>query len=70
MRSYIEKELPELLGEHFPIDMECQSITGHSMGAHGALTVALSNVDRFRSVSAFSPIASPLACPWGEKALG
>ncbi len=70
MRSYIEKELPELLGEHFPIDMERQSITGHSMGGHGALTVALRNVDRFRSVSAFSPIASPLACPWGEKALG
>ena len=70
MRSYIEKELPELLGEHFPIDMERQSITGHSMGGHGALTVALRNADRFRSVSAFSPIASPLACPWGEKALG
>ena len=70
MRSYIEQELPELLGEHFPIDMERQSITGHSMGGHGALTVALRNADRFRSVSAFSPIASPLACPWGEKALG
>ncbi|HAD18345.1 MAG TPA: S-formylglutathione hydrolase, partial [Erythrobacter sp.] len=70
MRSYIEKELPELLGEHFPIDMERQSITGHSMGGHGALTIALRNADRFRSVSAFSPIASPLACPWGEKALG
>ncbi|PNQ75535.1 S-formylglutathione hydrolase [Erythrobacter sp. SAORIC-644] len=70
MRSYIEQELPELLGEHFPIDMERQSITGHSMGGHGALTVALRNTGRFRSVSAFSPIASPLACPWGEKALG
>ncbi|WP_417321008.1 S-formylglutathione hydrolase [Erythrobacter aureus] len=70
MRSYIERELPALVGEHFPVDLDRQGITGHSMGGHGALTVALRNPARFRSVSAFSPIASPLNCPWGEKALG
>ncbi|WP_417323256.1 S-formylglutathione hydrolase [Erythrobacter aureus] len=70
MRSYIERELPALVGEHFPVDMDRQGITGHSMGGHGALTVALRNPARFRSVSAFSPIVSPLNCPWGEKALG
>jgi S-formylglutathione hydrolase len=70
MRSYIEQELPVLVAGHFPADMARQGITGHSMGGHGALTIALRNPGRFRSVSAFSPIASPLACPWGEKALG
>lgn len=70
MRSYIEAELPALLAEHFPADMERQGITGHSMGGHGALTIALRNAGRFRSVSAFAPIVSPLNCPWGEKALG
>jgi S-formylglutathione hydrolase len=70
MRSYIEDELPRLIAEHFPVDMERQGITGHSMGGHGALTIALRNPDRFRSVSAFAPIVSPLSCPWGEKALG
>ncbi|NKJ00619.1 S-formylglutathione hydrolase [Novosphingobium sp. SG707] len=70
MRSYIEGELPALLAEHFPADMERQGITGHSMGGHGALTIALRNAGRFRSVSAFAPIVSPLNCPWGEKALG
>ena len=70
MRSYIEGELPALVGEHFPVDLYRQGITGHSMGGHGALTVALRNPARFRSVSAFSPIVSPLNCPWGEKALG
>lgn len=70
MRSYIEAELPALLAEHFPVDMERQGITGHSMGGHGALTIALRNAGRFRSVSAFAPIVSPLNCPWGEKALG
>ncbi|WP_232495828.1 S-formylglutathione hydrolase [Novosphingobium kaempferiae] len=69
MRSYIESELPALLAQHFPVDMARQSITGHSMGGHGALTVALRNPGRFRSVSAFSPIVSPLNCPWGDKAL-
>lgn len=70
MRSYIEQELPALVAEHFPVDMARQGITGHSMGGHGALTIGLRNADRFRSVSAFSPIVSPLNCPWGEKALG
>ncbi len=70
MRSYIEQELPALIAAHFPVDMARQGITGHSMGGHGALTIGLRNPDRFRSVSAFSPIVSPLNCPWGEKALG
>ncbi|WP_188054100.1 S-formylglutathione hydrolase [Sphingosinithalassobacter sp. CS137] len=71
MRSYIEEELPALIAAQFPAaDLTRQSITGHSMGGHGALTIALRNPDRFASVSAFAPIASPLACPWGEKALG
>lgn len=69
MRTYIEQELPALVAEHLPVDMAQQGITGHSMGGHGALTVALRNPDRFRSVSAFAPIVSPLRCPWGEKAL-
>jgi len=69
MRSYIEDELPALVAEHFPVDMERQGITGHSMGGHGALTISLRNPGRFRSTSAFAPIVSPLHCPWGEKAL-
>ena len=70
MRSYIERELPDLIAAEFPADMARQGITGHSMGGHGALTIALRNPGRFRSVSAFAPIVSPLNCPWGEKALG
>lgn len=70
MRSYIETELPELIAEHFPADVERQGIFGHSMGGHGALTIALRNPDRYKSVSAFAPIVAPLQCPWGEKALG
>lgn len=71
MRSYVEDELPALIAAEFPAaDMARQGITGHSMGGHGALTVALRGPARFRSVSAFAPICSPLACPWGEKALG
>jgi S-formylglutathione hydrolase len=69
MRSYVERELPELVAAVFPVDMARQGITGHSMGGHGALTIALRNPGRFRSVSAFAPISSPLACPWGDKAL-
>ena len=69
MRSYIEYELPALIAEHLPADMERQGITGHSMGGHGALTMALRNPGRFKAVSAFAPIASPMNCPWGEKAL-
>lgn len=70
MRSYIENELPALLAAEFPVDMDRQGITGHSMGGHGALTISLRNPGRFKSTSAFSPIVSPLNCPWGEKALG
>lgn len=69
MRSYIECELADLVAANFPADMARQGITGHSMGGHGALTVALRNPGRFRSVSAFAPIVSPMNCPWGEKAL-
>jgi S-formylglutathione hydrolase len=69
MRSYIERELPELIAENLPADMSRQGITGHSMGGHGALTIALRNPRRFKAVSAFAPIASPMNCPWGEKAL-
>jgi S-formylglutathione hydrolase len=71
MQSYIEEELPALIAAALPMaDMARQGITGHSMGGHGALTIALRNPGRFRSVSAFSPIASSLHCPWGVKALG
>ena len=71
MRSYVEKELPALIAAEFAMaDMARQGIFGHSMGGHGALTIALRNPDRFRSVSAFAPIVAPLQCPWGEKALG
>ena len=70
MRSYIEQELTEVIAAEFPVDLERQSITGHSMGGHGALTIGLRNPGRFRSVSAFSPIVAPSQVPWGEKALG
>ncbi|HEY0446920.1 MAG TPA: S-formylglutathione hydrolase [Allosphingosinicella sp.] len=70
MYSYVSAELPELVGQRFPADLSRQSITGHSMGGHGALTLALKNPDRFRSVSAFAPIVAPSRVPWGEKALG
>lgn len=70
MKRYVEDELPALIAAEFPMaDMARQGITGHSMGGHGALTIALRNPDRFRSVSAFAPIVAPLHCPWGEKAL-
>ncbi|NVK44969.1 MAG: S-formylglutathione hydrolase [Rhodobacteraceae bacterium] len=69
MREYIEAELPALIGAEFPADMSRVSIMGHSMGGHGALTIALRNPEKYKSVSAFSPIVSPLNCPWGEKAL-
>ncbi|WP_084582615.1 S-formylglutathione hydrolase [Sphingomonas azotifigens] len=71
MRSYVEDELPALLAEHFPMaDLSRQGITGHSMGGHGALTIALRNPERFRSVSAFAPIVAPSQVAWGRKALG
>lgn len=70
MRDYIEAELPEIIAANFPADIARQAITGHSMGGHGALTIALRNPSRFKSVSAFAPIASPMHCAWGHKALG
>jgi len=69
MRSYLESELPAVIAQHFPADMNRQGIMGHSMGGHGALTISLRNPERFRSTSAFAPIVSPMQCPWGEKAL-
>ena len=69
MWSYVTEELPALVAAAFPVDVERQGITGHSMGGHGALTVALNFPDRFRSVSAFAPIVAPSQVPWGEKAL-
>ena len=69
MKTYIEEELLGVIGENLPADMGRVSITGHSMGGHGALTIALRNPDKFKSVSAFAPIVSPINCPWGQKAL-
>ena len=70
MRQYIEDELYGLVMKELPIDADRFGILGHSMGGHGALTMALRAPEKFRSVSAFSPICSPINCPWGEKALG
>jgi S-formylglutathione hydrolase len=70
MWSYVTQELPELVAAHFPVDPERQSIFGHSMGGHGALTVALRHPGRYRAASAFAPIAAPSQVPWGIKALG
>ena len=69
MRDYVEQELHQLVLESFPVDQKRLGIFGHSMGGHGALTMALRSPDKFRSVSAFSPICSPINSPWGEKAL-
>jgi S-formylglutathione hydrolase len=70
MYSYIVDELPALIAAEFPIDTSRSAISGHSMGGHGALTIAMKNPMQFKSVSAFAPICSPLNCSWGEKALG
>ena len=69
MYSYLVEELPALINSQFPVDGARASISGHSMGGHGALTIALKNPGQFKSVSAFSPICSPLNCPWGDKTL-
>lgn len=69
MYSYITSELPEALYTQFPeLDGRNVSITGHSMGGHGALTLFLKNPGMYKSVSAFAPICNPSQCPWGEKA--
>jgi S-formylglutathione hydrolase len=69
MDSYVTRELPALVDSEFPVDPQRVGIFGHSMGGHGALVLALRNPDRYRSVSAFAPIASAMRSPWGEKAL-
>ena len=69
MWSYVIEELPDLIASEYPVDMERQGITGHSMGGHGALTIALNHPQRFRGVSAFAPIVAPSQVPWGQKAL-
>ncbi|MFW2541051.1 S-formylglutathione hydrolase [Primorskyibacter sp. 2E107] len=67
MWDYIAEELPALIGAEFAVDMDRQAITGHSMGGHGALTLAMGLKGRFRSVSAFAPIANPTKSDWGRK---
>ncbi|MEM5544436.1 S-formylglutathione hydrolase [Sulfitobacter sp. AS92] len=69
MWDYLADELPGLIGENFAIDMERQGITGHSMGGHGALTLAMNLPERFLSVSAFAPITHPTSSDWGKKQL-
>ncbi|MBY6050006.1 S-formylglutathione hydrolase [Vannielia litorea] len=70
MWDYVAEELPALIGENFAVDMARQSITGHSMGGHGALTLAMGLPGRFASVSAFAPICHPSQSDWGRKQLG
>lgn len=69
MWTYVTQELPQLVFAEFPLLEEAQGITGHSMGGHGALTIALNLPDRFKSVSAFAPIANPTGSDWGRKQL-
>jgi len=70
MYSYVTKELPSVIGAHFAsADLNREGIFGHSMGGHGALTIALKNAQRYKSVSAFAPIVAPSEVPWGQKAL-
>lgn len=68
MYDYILEELPDVVQANFALDAERQSIFGHSMGGHGALTIGLKNPQLYKSISAFSPIVSPTKCPWGKKA--
>ncbi len=69
MYSYVTEDLARTVAANFPADTARQGIFGHSMGGHGALTIHLRNPEVYRSVSAFAPIAAPMNCPWGEKAL-
>ena len=69
MHSYVADELPALVAAQFPVDASRSGLFGHSMGGHGALTIALRHPERYRSVSAFAPIVAPSQVPWGQKAL-
>ena len=69
MYTYVTEELPTIVAQEFPVATDRQGIFGHSMGGHGALTIAMRAPNRFASVSAFAPICAPSECPWGEKAL-
>lgn len=69
MESYVTSDLLELIAAELPADMSRVGISGHSMGGHGALTLAMNYSHLFKSVSAFAPIASPVHCPWGQKAM-
>ena len=69
MYSYVTAELPAVVGDNFPVDISNAGIFGHSMGGHGALTIALKNPGKYKSLSAFAPIVAPMQCPWGKKAL-
>ena len=68
MYDYVNEELPAIIRTYFPAIPDRESISGHSMGGHGALVSALSHPGRYLSVSAFSPICAPTLCPWGQKA--
>jgi S-formylglutathione hydrolase len=68
MYSYVTRELPEIVAASLPARADASGIFGHSMGGHGALVCALRNPERYKSVSAFAPIAAPMQCPWGKKA--
>lgn len=70
MYSYVVNELPELVAANLPVLSDASGIFGHSMGGHGALTIALRNPQQYRSVSAFAPISAPMQCPWGQNAFG
>ncbi|WP_341938040.1 S-formylglutathione hydrolase [Marinimicrobium sp. C2-29] len=69
MYDYVVKELPQLIEREFPVTDQ-RAISGHSMGGHGALVIGLRNPERYRSISAFSPVCNPVNCPWGQKAFG
>ncbi|MFN3807538.1 S-formylglutathione hydrolase [Asticcacaulis sp.] len=69
METYVTHDLLELIAAEFPADMSRVGLSGHSMGGHGALTLAMNYPHLFKSVSAFAPIASPVHCPWGQKAM-
>jgi S-formylglutathione hydrolase len=70
MYSYVTRELPALVAAHLPAQPDANGIFGHSMGGHGALTIALKNPGFYKSVSAFAPIVAPMQVPWGKKAFG